>query len=344
VRSFCTALKPPASPSATRLPGGHAASGRSRPPPPRMTKGSTTQITIKPAPPSAPAVFCPRHLSFGRVEPLQLENLSHQPKAIRVPVINLALDILDDTIAESNCPEATANGGRESHQPLRPFHRINTSPTPEGANRRPPHLRSCRQVRNQDAVLIENSGAPIPVAVQPWVGRRLGFQASYRHRGIMPDTTDSPAPVRWIRRNVHRHPLPKARANLVRVKGCLRYRKRLRPLTRARTPRGLRRPGRAGLPCGSVPNQRSISTATKYRNATAAICYPPGLKGALPCSATNMVAAAGSSGRKGPTLRSECRKGSSGVTSGHSRGHRSGLRFICCCSPWMWERMGSRLV
>jgi hypothetical protein len=31
VRSFCTALKPPASPSAARLPGGHAASGRSRP-------------------------------------------------------------------------------------------------------------------------------------------------------------------------------------------------------------------------------------------------------------------------------------------------------------------------
>jgi hypothetical protein len=35
VRSFCTALKPPAAPAATRPPGGHAASGRSRPPPPR---------------------------------------------------------------------------------------------------------------------------------------------------------------------------------------------------------------------------------------------------------------------------------------------------------------------
>ena len=34
VRSFCTALKPPAPPSAARLPGGHAASGRSRPSPP----------------------------------------------------------------------------------------------------------------------------------------------------------------------------------------------------------------------------------------------------------------------------------------------------------------------
>ena len=31
VRSFCTGLKPPASPTAARLPGGHAASGRSRP-------------------------------------------------------------------------------------------------------------------------------------------------------------------------------------------------------------------------------------------------------------------------------------------------------------------------
>ena len=36
MRSFCTALKPPAPPTAARLPGGHAASGRSRPPPPRQ--------------------------------------------------------------------------------------------------------------------------------------------------------------------------------------------------------------------------------------------------------------------------------------------------------------------
>ena len=33
VRSFCTALKPPASPTAKQQSGGHAASGRSRPPP-----------------------------------------------------------------------------------------------------------------------------------------------------------------------------------------------------------------------------------------------------------------------------------------------------------------------
>jgi hypothetical protein len=33
VRSFCTALKPPATPTAAWLPGGHAASGRSRPAP-----------------------------------------------------------------------------------------------------------------------------------------------------------------------------------------------------------------------------------------------------------------------------------------------------------------------
>jgi hypothetical protein len=31
VRSFCTALKPPATPAAARPPGGHAAYGRSRP-------------------------------------------------------------------------------------------------------------------------------------------------------------------------------------------------------------------------------------------------------------------------------------------------------------------------
>jgi len=36
VRSFCTALKPPATPTAARPPGGHAASGRSRPTP-RLT-------------------------------------------------------------------------------------------------------------------------------------------------------------------------------------------------------------------------------------------------------------------------------------------------------------------
>jgi len=35
--------------------------------------------------------------------------------------------------------------------------------------------------------------------------------------------------------SVHRHPLPKAPANLVRLKGCLRRRKRLRPWTRTRT-------------------------------------------------------------------------------------------------------------
>jgi len=42
VRSFCTALKPPAPPTATRLPGGRAASGRSHPPP-RLTAKRTCQ-------------------------------------------------------------------------------------------------------------------------------------------------------------------------------------------------------------------------------------------------------------------------------------------------------------
>ena len=36
VRSFCTALKPPAAPGGGRLSGGHAASGRSHPPPPLL--------------------------------------------------------------------------------------------------------------------------------------------------------------------------------------------------------------------------------------------------------------------------------------------------------------------
>jgi hypothetical protein len=45
VRSFCTALKPPASPTAARLPGGHAASGRSRPPP-RLT-ASTARLPAR---------------------------------------------------------------------------------------------------------------------------------------------------------------------------------------------------------------------------------------------------------------------------------------------------------
>ena len=43
VRSFCTALKPPASPTAAQLPGGHAASGRSRPPP-RHSNDSASPI------------------------------------------------------------------------------------------------------------------------------------------------------------------------------------------------------------------------------------------------------------------------------------------------------------
>jgi len=43
----------------------------------------------------------------------------------------------------------------------------------------------------------------------------------------------------------------------------------------------------------------SISTATKYRNTTTAICHPARLCDTLPCSATNKVAAARSSGRRG---------------------------------------------
>jgi hypothetical protein len=43
VRSFCTALKPPASPTIGRQSGGHAASGRSHPPPP--TKKPVEQPT-----------------------------------------------------------------------------------------------------------------------------------------------------------------------------------------------------------------------------------------------------------------------------------------------------------
>jgi hypothetical protein len=41
-----------------------------------------------------------------------------------------------------------------------------------------------------------------------------------------------------------------------------------------------------------------ISTAAKYRNTTTATCHPAGLGAALSCSATNMVATAGSSGRR----------------------------------------------
>jgi hypothetical protein len=40
----------------------------------------------------------------------------------------------------------------------------------------------------------------------------------------------------------------------------------------------------------------SISTATKYRNTTTTQCYPARLGAAHPCSGTNMVAVAGSSG------------------------------------------------
>ena len=52
----------------------------------------------------------------------------------------------------------------------------------------------------------------------------------------------------------------------------------------------------AGL-IGRVTHPRSIRTATKYRNTPTATCYPAGLV-APPCSATNMVAAARSSGRR----------------------------------------------
>jgi hypothetical protein len=41
-----------------------------------------------------------------------------------------------------------------------------------------------------------------------------------------------------------------------------------------------------------------ISTAAKYRNTTTATCHPAGLGAALSYSATNMVATAGSSGRR----------------------------------------------
>jgi len=40
-------------------------------------------------------------------------------------------------------------------------------------------------------------------------------------------------------------------------------------------------------------------TATKYRNTTTATRYPAGLRAALACSVANMVAVAGSSGRRG---------------------------------------------
>jgi len=43
----------------------------------------------------------------------------------------------------------------------------------------------------------------------------------------------------------------------------------------------------------------STSTATKYRNTTTATCYLARLGTALPCSVANMVAVAGSSGRRG---------------------------------------------
>lgn len=87
---------------------------------------------------------------------------------------------------------------------------------------------------------------------------------------------------------VHRYPFPKAPDNLA-PEGCHRPRKRLRPLTQTRTPKGLRRSGGAGLPGGSVPNQRSIRTAAKHRNSNAATRHPAGLRAALPSSTTNMV-------------------------------------------------------
>jgi hypothetical protein len=55
----------------------------------------------------------------------------------------------------------------------------------------------------------------------------------------------------------------------------------------------------AGL-IGPVTHPRSgIGTATKYRNTPPATCYLAWLIAALPCSATNMATAAGSSGRSG---------------------------------------------
>jgi hypothetical protein len=48
----------------------------------------------------------------------------------------------------------------------------------------------------------------------------------------------------------------------------------------------------------------TMSTATKYRNTTTVICHSAGLCGTLPCSATNMAAAAGSSGRRGRRFKS----------------------------------------
>jgi hypothetical protein len=44
-------------------------------------------------------------------------------------------------------------------------------------------------------------------------------------------------------------------------------------------------------------------TASKYRNTTTATHHVAALDAALPCSATNMVAAAGSSGRRGTYSR-----------------------------------------
>jgi len=51
-------------------------------------------------------------------------------------------------------------------------------------------------------------------------------------------------------------------------------------------------------------HSRTIGTATKYRNTTTAIRHPDRLCDTLPCSATNMVAAAGSSGRRGRRFKS----------------------------------------
>jgi len=45
-------------------------------------------------------------------------------------------------------------------------------------------------------------------------------------------------------------------------------------------------------------------TATKYRNTTTATRHPAGLRAALACSVANMVAVAGSSGRRGRRFKS----------------------------------------
>ena len=79
-----------------------------------------------------------------------------------------------------------------------------------------------------------------------------------------------------------------------------------RSLNRRSSVRARRPPNTTGdaLPHWFLATRRSISTATTYRNTNTAIYHPTRLCAALPYSATKIVAAARSSGRRGRRFKS----------------------------------------